>query len=163
MAPEIFIEDRDHKKCDIWSAGILLYILLIGEQPFKGQNDEEILKSIANEELSFDSPKWEFVSDEAKDICEKVLNYNPNQRLNSILTLIHDWFDNYKRAPNYAVSVDPRSKEMMSNLKSMNTNFSLQAACLSFIQINLVSQEEENQMRKIFEVMDKNFDGVLTR
>lgn len=46
MAPEIFIEDRDEKKCDIWSAGIILYILLVGEAPFKGNTDEEILQSI---------------------------------------------------------------------------------------------------------------------
>lgn len=51
----------------------------------------------------------------------------------------------------------------MKNIKEFNSNIRLQQACLSFMQINLVSNQEQDQMRKIFSSMDKNFDGVLTK
>jgi len=55
MAPEI-IDNYFNEKCDVWSAGIILYILLVGKSPFKCANKDETLRKIKNHELTFDEP-----------------------------------------------------------------------------------------------------------
>lgn len=64
MAPEVI--DQPHKeRCDIWSVGVLVYVLLTGYRPFEGENREEVLHNIQKQELSF--PEGVEISDAARD------------------------------------------------------------------------------------------------
>lgn len=65
MAPEIFTENYD-EKCDIWSAGVVLYILLCGKPPFDGDTDDEIEASIKKGVYSLSNVEMVSVSSEAK-------------------------------------------------------------------------------------------------
>ena len=66
-----------NEKCDLWSLGIILYILLSGEPPFKGKEDEEILANVMNGLLEFKKPIWMVVSEAGKDLIKKLLTRNP--------------------------------------------------------------------------------------
>ena len=70
VAPEVLMGKYD-AKCDIWSAGVILYILLCGYPPFYGENDEEILKQVVIGAFKMEGPEWDVVSDEAKDLLKK--------------------------------------------------------------------------------------------
>lgn len=61
IAPEVLNGDYD-AKCDVWSAGVILYILLCGFVPFGGDNDKEIFTAIKSAPLEFFSPDWDHVS-----------------------------------------------------------------------------------------------------
>jgi calcium-dependent protein kinase len=55
-----------NEKCDVWSAGILLYIMLCGYPPFNGKNDKDIYKKIQIGDFAFDKNHWKDISDKVK-------------------------------------------------------------------------------------------------
>merc|ERR1719379_500410 len=66
VAPEILSGPYDHR-CDIWSCGVILYILLCGYPPFHGNGDSEIMSKVKKGKYEFASPEWDDVSKGAKD------------------------------------------------------------------------------------------------
>ena len=91
IAPEIFIKDGyEGFECDIWSAGVTLYYMLSGTQPFKGRNIQELEKNI----LAGEFEKIEDVSDEANDLILGMLQVDPIKRLNCEEILKHPWLKN---------------------------------------------------------------------
>lgn len=72
VAPEV-IAGTYSEKCDVWSIGVILYILLSGEPPFNGQTDEAIVERIRIGEYSFEGDRWAEVSEEAKDLISSIL------------------------------------------------------------------------------------------
>lgn len=65
IAPEVLKRKYD-EKCDIWSVGVILYVLLCGYPPFNGKTDDKILEKVAKGEYDFESEEWDVISDEAK-------------------------------------------------------------------------------------------------
>mmetsp|Transcript_92019 Transcript_92019/g.137800 ORF Transcript_92019/g.137800 Transcript_92019/m.137800 type:complete len:83 (-) Transcript_92019:210-458(-) len=72
IAPEV-IKKKYNEKCDVWSCGVILYILLCGYPPFNGSSNEIIMEGVKKGSYSFDPPEWDNVSDEAKDLIGKML------------------------------------------------------------------------------------------
>jgi len=79
MAPEVINGRYDHK-CDIWSSGILLFVMIGGYPPFNGSNTKEIFKSILKGRFTFDEEEWDNISSECKNLISKMLNTDPNKR-----------------------------------------------------------------------------------
>jgi calcium-dependent protein kinase len=96
VSPEV-LQGKYDEKCDIWSAGVILYILLSGNPPFNGPNDNEIYKKISLKKFDFPQKYFENISDEAKDLISKMLA-DPEQRLTAQEVLNHEWL--LKNAPN---------------------------------------------------------------
>lgn len=94
VPPEILIGEYS-QKCDVWSVGIIICILLTGEPPFNGKNDLEIYNKIKNFEYYF-SEKWKYISDEAKDLVSHML-VPENIRYDASEVLAHPWFKKNRR------------------------------------------------------------------
>ncbi|KAI8094833.1 kinase-like domain-containing protein [Gilbertella persicaria] len=95
IAPEI-LDPAKHrsygKKCDLWSLGVMLYICLCGFPPFSEENGPPSMKmQIKTGAYSFPSPWWDKISDNAKDLINKLLTVDPKQRLDIDGALDHDW------------------------------------------------------------------------
>lgn len=58
------------QKCDLWSCGVILYILLCGYPPFNGASDKQIIQAVLAGKYSIDEPEWADVSKEAKDLVK---------------------------------------------------------------------------------------------
>lgn len=80
-----------NEKCDVWSVGVILFILLSGKPPFGGDNDKEILNNIRLGVFSFTGNEWANISNEAKDLIKLMLTYDPVQRITAEKALNHDW------------------------------------------------------------------------
>lgn len=89
ISPEV-LEGKYDQSCDIWSLGVILFILLSGLPPFYGKNDAEILKMVKARDYSFDIPEFKMVSEEAKDLIRKCLEV-PEKRLTAAQVLQHPW------------------------------------------------------------------------
>ena len=79
IAPEVLNRKYD-KGCDIWSIGVISYILLCGYPPFYGDSDSQIFDSVRAGKFDFPSPEWDSISDAAKDFVCYLLDMNPSTR-----------------------------------------------------------------------------------
>lgn len=91
IAPEVINGSYD-EKCDIWSCGVLMYMMLSGMPPFYGANRKEVMAKIKKGKFSFKSKIWSLISKEAKDLIEKMLTYDPEKRPSCKEILSHPWF-----------------------------------------------------------------------
>lgn len=157
IAPEVLNETYD-EKCDIWSCGVILYILLCGYPPFNGESDTEIMKAVKKGQFEFPEEEWTAISKEAKDLVKKMLTYDPKNRPNAIECLAHEWFKKFEQAVDSKIT-----QNAIKNMKQFKTSRKLQQATTSFIVNQLVSKEERNKLLQQFQMWDKNGDGVLSR
>jgi calcium-dependent protein kinase len=158
IAPEVLRRSYD-QSCDVWSAGVNLYIMLSGFPPFGGQSDEQILKKVAAGRYSFPSPEWDLVSFEAKDLITKMLTLDPSRRISATEALQHPWLLNASK-----ISIDSHnSKALFRNLKNFRAERRLQKATLSYIISQIVTQEEKAEMLELFKSLDKDSSGTLNK
>lgn len=140
------------EKCDIWSAGVILYILLSGVPPFYGDTDPQILESVKKGVFSFDIPEFKGVTDSVKDLIRKMI-CKPSARLTAQQTLEHPWM----KADLEKMTLNLN----FGNLKNFQNYNKLKKATLTYI----ASQCSENEIKELgflFKGIDKNGDGVLT-
>ena len=153
VAPEILIGDYN-EKCDIWSAGVILYIFLSGDPPFNGPNDTAIYNKIAQMKFSFPEKKWKNISNEAKDLIIHMLAPE-KERYNAKQVLAHPWFKNARNTPLVDLNFDPMF------FSDYIRGSGLKKASLLFIASRLDENEILN-LKKIFEAFDKGKDGQIS-
>ncbi|XP_066587330.1 obscurin isoform X6 [Prorops nasuta] len=98
VAPEVSNNEGVSYPADMWSVGIITYILLSGISPFRGTNDKETLLRIRDGRWEFDE-RWTNISNEARDFVRSLLIYQPEKRLNVRAALEHPWLTYIDRPP----------------------------------------------------------------
>jgi len=154
VSPEVLSGDYD-EKCDVWSSGVILYILLCGDPPFNGANDNEIYRKISARKFTFPSPAWDKISADAKDLISKML-CDVKTRLSAQDVLNHTWVKD--KAPHADAFLSDINVE---NFKNYKNNNKIKKAVLTFIASRL-KEDEIKSLRDIFMALDKNKDGTLT-
>ncbi len=121
VAPEIIRGQHYGTSVDMWSVGVILYILLCGFPPFYDDNNKKLFKLIVNAKYSFPNPYWANISEEAKDLIRKLLIVDPVKRLTAQQAQQHPWVsDETKSSDNDILITD--------NLKSFNARRRLRGA-----------------------------------
>ncbi|XP_015696753.2 calcium-dependent protein kinase 22 isoform X2 [Oryza brachyantha] len=155
MAPEVL--NRSYgPEADVWSAGVILYILLCGVPPFWGDNDERIVTAILQGGINFNREPWPKVSPHAKDLVRKMLDPNPSTRLTAKEVLEHPWLKNADKAPNVSLGEVVRSR-----LKQFSAMSKFKKKALGVVAMNL-PVEEMDKYTQMFHMMDKDNSGSLT-
>jgi len=92
IAPEVLTGGIYDSECDIWSVGVLSYVLLCGYTPFYGENQKQLFDRILKADVEFFSPEWDEVSQEARDFVKNLLQREPTKRPTAEEALQHPWF-----------------------------------------------------------------------
>lgn len=158
IAPEV-LRKRYNEKCDIWSAGVNLFILLCGFPPFGGNSDEQILKKVSAGKFTFPSPEWDEISAGAKDLITQMLNPDPALRPSAREALSHPWLNQASDQPLNPIT----ASSIFRSLQSFKTERTLQKATLTFIASQLSTNAEKADMISIFQSLDSDHSGTLSR
>ena len=153
VSPEI-LAGKYTEKCDIWSAGVILYVLLSGEPPFNGPSDGVIYSKIKKMKFAFPSQKWDKISNEAKDLLMNMLCVE-NKRFSASQVLLHPWF----KIVNEKTSLEKLnfSSQFFREYKQTNE---LKKIVLASIASRL-QEHEIIGLKEIFQAFDKDKDGQL--
>jgi calcium-dependent protein kinase len=90
MAPEVFLQNYN-SKIDIWSMGVVLYIMLSGKVPFPGRTEPEIIYNVIKGEFHFDYSAFKPISDDCKNFIRKLLMREYEQRYSATGALADPW------------------------------------------------------------------------
>ncbi|KAL8129345.1 hypothetical protein V2J09_018500 [Rumex salicifolius] len=147
MAPEV-LKRNYGPEVDVWSAGVILYILLCGVPPFWAETEQGVAQAIIRSAIDFKRDPWPKVSDNAKDLVRRMLDPDPKKRLTAQAVLDHPWLVNAKKAPN--VSLGETVKARLKQFSVMNK---LKKKALRVIAEHL-SVEEVAGIKDAFDSMD---------
>ncbi|EED91997.1 predicted protein, partial [Thalassiosira pseudonana CCMP1335] len=93
VAPEILRKKKYGTKADMWSMGVIVFILIGGYPPFYADNEKELLKLSVLGEFEFDEEHWGDISDGAKDLISSLLVTDPTERASAEEILAHPWMN----------------------------------------------------------------------
>jgi calcium-dependent protein kinase len=154
MAPEV-IQGNYNEKCDVWSCGVILYIILSGHPPFYSKNEEKLKQKICNIEYSLDLPAFSKISDDAKDLIKKIL-VKAEDRPSIAEVLQSTWVkENAPKASKNAIQVD------WGHIKKYTKLNLVQKSIITFRAFHMTAKEAQEYI-EMFKMIDKNNDGVLT-
>ncbi|KAK1434898.1 hypothetical protein QVD17_00652 [Tagetes erecta] len=154
MAPEV-LKRNYGPEVDVWSAGVILYILICGVPPFWAETEQGVAQAIIRSVINFKRDPWPKVSDNVKDLVKKMLDPDPKSRLTAQQALEHPWLFNLKKASNV-----PLGDVVKSRLKQFLMMNKLKKQALRVVAEHL-SVEEVAGIKDVFHMIDTDNKGKI--
>lgn len=150
--PEV-LQRRYTSKCDLWSLGVITYMLLLGRPPFRGENNRRIAAAIVRGEFSREAP-WRRLSSEAQDFVEQLLTKDPSRRPDAQRALEHPWLSAPARRVEDLGAV-------LGSLRRFAHGSHLRRAALTVLAYSLTSRELQD-LEATFLALDREGRGTIT-
>jgi calcium-dependent protein kinase len=155
VAPEVLRRSYG-PEADVWSAGVIVYILLCGVPPFWAETEQGIFDAVLRGQVDFHSDPWPKISSGAKDLVRRMLRQDPKDRLTAHQVLNHPWIKEDGEAPD-----QPLDNAVLSRLKQFSAANKLKKLALKVIAESL-SEDEIIGLREMFKAMDTDNSGTIT-
>ncbi|KAK9122965.1 hypothetical protein Sjap_012567 [Stephania japonica] len=155
VAPEV-LRKRYGPESDVWSAGVIIYILLSGVPPFWAESEQDIFEQVLHGDLDFSSDPWPSISESAKDLVRRMLVRDPRRRLTAHQVLCHPWVQVNGIAPD-----KPLDSAVLSRLKQFSAMNKLKKMAIRIIAESL-SDEEIAGLKEMFKMIDTDNSGQIT-
>jgi calcium-dependent protein kinase len=156
IAPEV-INKNYNEKCDIWSCGVILYILLTGKPPYEGTN-EELKTKILNSDFSTPIKKIEDISEKSRQLLNELLEKDYTKRKSAGEILKLPFFTEFDEKESFV-----QNDKIFDNLMNFHFRDKLQEAIYLYLLNALLTQEEQTEIINHFQLMDENNDGFLSK
>jgi len=145
------------ERCDNWSLGVIMYVLLCGNPPFYGENQNDTFAKILDGKYSMTGVEWKNVSKQAKDLIHKLLVPDPEQRYSSSQALEHEWFkvNNLKSKQEGA---DPAIANILRNFRS-GKKFKKEVLK---VMVNFLTEGEIKKLTENFRYFDQDSTGYIS-
>jgi len=163
IAPEVLKKHYD-EKCDLWSCGVILYILLSGRPPFGGENDKEIMERVSIGKYDLQSSPFNKVSKNGIDLIQKLLIMDPKKRISAQDALLHPWFKDHRSKELFNQIKDETTlKKLIANLKAYRKDSIIQETALAYLVHNFPQMKDVVNACKLFNQIDVNGDGKINK
>jgi calcium-dependent protein kinase len=162
MAPEV-INCSYNEKCDLWSCGVILYILLCLSPPFPGGSSLEIQNRIKSGIYDLSGSEWDDVSDSAKNLIDGLLKINVDKRLTAEDALKHEWFKKYNTKISSNLLTEKKIQNCLNNIYKYEPKKVLQQAALAYLVHNNLHFSQVQDAVRLFNLIDNNPDGQITK
>merc|ERR1711920_571992 len=156
VAPQVLAGKYDQLS-DLWSVGVIMYVMLCGYPPFYGETDADVLSKERLGNFSFNAADWKNISEDAKNLIRMLLKMNPRDRYTAEQALNHVWIKN--KAPK--ATGQQIGQGLVDNLKGFRSQNKLKKAALHIIA-NQLNEDQIKALRDTFMQLDGNGDGKLT-
>lgn len=157
IAPEV-LDGKYGVKCDIWSLGVVMYILLSGYLPFGGNNAKDVFDKVKEGTYSFKQKEWKRVSPEGIDLIQHMLEIDTKKRYTAEQCLKHDWFKVAKEMIDD--EKDPLDPQLLHNLSTFKSSSKLKKAAMNLF-VKMLKPKELTSLREQFEALDQDNTGKI--
>ncbi|XP_023003587.1 CDPK-related kinase 5-like [Cucurbita maxima] len=154
VAPEVLRRSYG-TEADMWSIGVIAYILLCGSRPFWARTESGIFKSVLKVDPNFEDPPWPSLSPESKDVVKRLLNKDPEKRMSAAQALSHPWFKDCREVK---IPLDVRLLKLM---RAYMCSSSLRKAALKALSKTL-SEDELSYFKIQFALLEPNKNGTIS-
>lgn len=158
ISPEVLRGEYDIR-CDMWSIGVICFVILCGEPPFTGENTAKLFKKISTTDYRFDQPIWKTISKDAINFITSLIEPNLNRRLTVEQALSHKWL---KDVDGNDLHIDDYSALIFSRLKSFSTPSRLQMEFLMML-VGLLDEDIIVEQKKAFHLIDTDHSGTVSQ
>ena len=155
MSPEVIRGNYD-KRADLWSLGVVTYVLLSGTQPFKAKNFDLLQEKILTTDYEFDADRWKGISKNAKRFIEALIEPDVDLRLTCEQALNHPWIQENK--PSLTSTEQAEIADVFLRLKSVKKLTRFQQAILKLFLRNL-DEESVHKNLMAFHAIDAGNSG----
>ncbi|CAG9317280.1 unnamed protein product [Blepharisma stoltei] len=156
VSPEV-LTGSYNEKCDEWSCGIIMFILLTGRPPYQGRDQTFILKQVRDNPIRITPERCPGISSDAINLLQRLLEVDPNTRITAKDAGNHPWIQNFRSNENNHLG------SALNDLKQFQSSSKLKTAVHIFLATQLISHEETKKLKESFTVLDKNGDGKVSR
>ena len=162
IAPEV-LKQNYNEKCDTWSVGVILYMMLVGRAPFDGKDDEEIILKINSADYNSKEPKLMKHSPEVRDLVSKLLQKDTDKRYSAKEAIAHPWFQKYGGRSLYSNFKREEIEPYINNLFNYYFNSKIQQLVIAFLVHNLPNDDSAINILKLFRLFNKSGSCKLTK
>jgi calcium-dependent protein kinase len=159
IAPEV-LRLNYNEKCDIWSCGVIMFVMLSGTPPFTGLDDEEIIHKVKQGTYSFSHRAWSRVSEQAINLIQLMMNVDVHARISARDALMHPWF---VKARSMRSQDTTKVLDSIDNLSALNSASKLRSALRIFIAAQHITKQERDKLTVAFKALDIDNDGRLSK
>ena len=161
IAPEV-LKHKDDEKCDIWSCGVLLYVLVIGKTPFNGKSKDELISNIEHGNYTFPPLFVQNSSEEIRDLIQQCLKVNPSERISAKKAIEHPFFNLYEVKEFFIHVTEAFLNKTINNIKRYEIKNTLQGLTFTYLVHNYPNQDEITPIYKVFSKFNVSNNGKMT-
>ncbi|KAK1444665.1 serine/threonine-protein kinase [Babesia gibsoni] len=160
VAPEVLLGNYD-KSCDMWSAGVIMFIMLVGYPPFHGNDNATILKNVKRGTINFVPHHWRNISRSAVQLITRCLSYDPRYRISAKEAFNHEWI--LQNVNTMYLNPNARrcfTRDLAKRFQQFDQYNTMKRVALTCIAHHL-SDMDIGPLNAAFEVLNKEGDGVI--